>query len=524
MGHRFAEIVFTEEVKDVQAEKGSRTGYARMEQGEDFNFLLSEKESSFIQDRDSFYMSSVTETDWPYVQHRGGPRGFVKVLDERIIGFADYSGNRQYVSTGNFRKNNRVAIIFMDYVNRRRLKLLGRVTEVTNDNLELIASLETPGYRAEVERGFLIHVEGFDWNCPQFITPRYTEEDVQSQMAPIVEENRKLKSTSNGQQLRRVLGEGQLELVVSGIKQLTPNIRSWELRAPDGAPLPEVSAGAHLKIPVQLQSADISYRYYSISSNPRQRDYYEIAVNRDEKGSGGSLSLHNTFHLGQHLRCELPENRFPLEPGSERYMLIAGGIGITPIKAMAHSLLASGADFELHYAGRSRQDMAFVGELGRDLEASLVLYSSDANQRLNVRELLSGIDDQTAVYVCGPADLLSDVIDSASALGINPDRIRYERFVPHVEDSARPITVHLKKSARTIEVSENQTILDALLIAGEDVPYSCKTGVCRTCAVEVLEGEADHRDAALSEAEKVKGKLFCPCVSRAQGDALTLDL
>jgi hypothetical protein len=194
MAHKYAQIAFTEQVRQVQTEQNSRSAYARMDQGADYNYLLSDNEAAFIQDRDSFYMASVSETDWPYIQHRGGPKGFMRVLDESTIGFADFKGNRQYVSMGNFRGNDRVALFFMDYPNRRRLKLMGRIQPVANDNWELLARLETDGYRATVERGFVIHIEAFDWNCPQHITPRYTELEVQQLIAPLIEQNKALKA------------------------------------------------------------------------------------------------------------------------------------------------------------------------------------------------------------------------------------------------------------------------------------------------------------------------------------------
>ncbi|MEH6813182.1 MAG: pyridoxamine 5'-phosphate oxidase family protein, partial [Motiliproteus sp.] len=155
MGHRFAEIAFTESVQEVQQALGSREGYASMSGGEDYNHKLSGAEAAFILERDSFYMASVGETGWPYIQHRGGPAGFVRILDEQTIGFADFSGNRQYVSTGNFRKDDRVALFFMDYANKRRLKMLGRVEQVQVDDYERMAELELDDYRARVERGFI---------------------------------------------------------------------------------------------------------------------------------------------------------------------------------------------------------------------------------------------------------------------------------------------------------------------------------------------------------------------------------
>jgi predicted pyridoxine 5'-phosphate oxidase superfamily flavin-nucleotide-binding protein len=194
MGHKFAEIAFTPTVRELQTANASRERYAAMEEGSDFNHLLGDAEASFIAERDSFYMASVSETGWPYVQHRGGPAGFMRVLDETSLGFADFRGNRQYVSTGNFMKDDRVSLFFMDYPNRRRLKLLGRVRIIGDDEPELLARLEVNDYRARVERGIVVQIAAFDWNCPQHISPRYTETELQAQLAPLLEENRRLKA------------------------------------------------------------------------------------------------------------------------------------------------------------------------------------------------------------------------------------------------------------------------------------------------------------------------------------------
>ncbi len=179
MGHQFAKITFTESVREVQQMYDSRERYSRMEEGEDHNHLLGERETAFIQARDSFYMASVSETGWPYVQHRGGPVGFMRVLDEKTLGFADFAGNRQYLSVGNLRRDDRVSLFFMDYPNRTRLKLLGRVKLIEKDDAEILARLEVGDYRARVERGFTINVEAFDWNCPMHITPRFTEAEIE---------------------------------------------------------------------------------------------------------------------------------------------------------------------------------------------------------------------------------------------------------------------------------------------------------------------------------------------------------
>ena len=185
MGNEFGEIAFTPSVKAVQEKLGSRKAYAALEAGEHHNSELGSDESNFIMARDSFYMASVSETNWPYVQHRGGPAGFVKVLDARTLGFADYRGNRQYVSVGNLLKNDRVSLFFMDYPRRTRLKLLGHAELIGTERTEVLKSLSVSQYKAKVERGILIHVAAYDWNCPQHITPRFTEEEVETAIQPL---------------------------------------------------------------------------------------------------------------------------------------------------------------------------------------------------------------------------------------------------------------------------------------------------------------------------------------------------
>jgi uncharacterized protein len=185
MAHKFAEIAFTPNVKNEQERSGSRRSYARMEQGDDHHDRLGANEAAFIAERDSFYMATVGETGWPYIQHRGGPAGFVRILDEKTIGFADFAGNRQFVSVGNMQSNDRVSLFFMDYPNQTRLKLLGRVRLIGADESRLLEQLQLPDYRARVERGMIITVEGFDWNCPQHITPRFTETQVVAMVSPL---------------------------------------------------------------------------------------------------------------------------------------------------------------------------------------------------------------------------------------------------------------------------------------------------------------------------------------------------
>jgi hypothetical protein len=195
MGHRFAEIAFTPRVRKMQELSGSRSSYARFDQGEARNHALGPTEAEFIAERDSFYMASVSETGWPYVQHRGGPAGFLRVLDGKTIAFADFRGNRQYVSVGNLGHDDRVSLFLMDYANRERLKILGRARLVGPEDGALLDRLTLPDYKATVERGIVIAVEAFDWNCPQHITPRYTAAEIEAVAAPLHRRIAELEAT-----------------------------------------------------------------------------------------------------------------------------------------------------------------------------------------------------------------------------------------------------------------------------------------------------------------------------------------
>ena len=187
MSESFFEIAFTPGVKEQQSERGSRRQYERMETALAGHNKLGPDEQHFIALRDSVYMASVSETGWPYIQHRGGPPGFVHVLRPDLIGFADLRGNKQYISLGNLSHDNRVALFFMDYPNQTRLKILGHAEVHEHDDAAamLIEQLRTTEPNAVVERAILIHVSGFDWNCPQHITPRYTLAELETHLSPL---------------------------------------------------------------------------------------------------------------------------------------------------------------------------------------------------------------------------------------------------------------------------------------------------------------------------------------------------
>ncbi len=204
MAHNFGSLVFTPLVKALQEKYGSRRQYARLEAGNPSRDLLGADETAFIADRDSFYLATVGSSGWPYIQHRGGPKGFLKVIDDHTIAFADFRGNKQFITTGNLGTDNRIALIMVDYPRQARLKILGR-TEVFEGEAarEWIERLRESDYKAVIERVYVIRVEAFDWNCPQHITPRFTAEQIQEALVPferrleeLERENEKLREAA----------------------------------------------------------------------------------------------------------------------------------------------------------------------------------------------------------------------------------------------------------------------------------------------------------------------------------------
>lgn len=542
MSRAFSDIAFTSAVRAMQTRMGSRANYAPLDHAEDRQDALGAMEAGFIAARDSFYQATVGETGWPYVQFRGGPAGFLKVLDKKTIGYADFRGNVQYISVGNFANNDRISIILMDYPNRRRLKILGRarIVELDEDPL-LIAKLESAHYRARVERAVVISVEGYDWNCPQHITPRFTETEIFAATAPMRDELAALKARmerltgANASESRTtlpdVLGKGPLALVISGIRQLTPRVRAYELRAPGGGTLPSVTPGAHIDVPVRLVSGNAdanhvnSTRRYSITNFSDEGDSYEIAVQREESGHGGSVAVHRDFHLGMTLHCGAPGNDFELHTDDRPAVLIAGGIGITPIHSMALARSRLGHNPALHYAARSLLDAALAQPLHAALGEAMTLYLDDAGDKLDVASVISQAPIHSVFYVCGPGTLIDAVRTAARDAGISGDRIRFERFAaPPAQVADKAVRVILQRSSKVVEASASQSILDAVQAAGVDAPAACRTGNCGTCAVKVLAGEPDHRDLSLSAVEREQAGLMCICVSRAISSTLTLDL
>ncbi len=323
-----------------------------------------------------------------------------------------------------------------------------------------------------------------------------------------------------------------LTLRVVDTCQLNPLIRQLRLQAQDGAALPGYSAGAHIRVQVRLPDGASDWRHYSLINLSSDVDTgttvneYRIAVRLEEQGHGGSKFMHRGVNVGDLLTIEIPKNDFPLDHGPRCAVLLAGGIGITPLVSMAVQRVREHAPWRMVYAGRSRDVMAFLPELQALGGDALHIHADlEQNAMLDVNLLLDGCGPQDHLYVCGPKPMLDTVLAAAHARGWGHDRVHFELFsTPVVEAGDHAFEVMLAQSGRSITVPANQSILDALIEAGVDPMFDCKRGECGVCAVAVIEGEIDHRDYVLSNSEKATGNVMQVCVSRCRGPRLVLDL
>lgn len=314
------------------------------------------------------------------------------------------------------------------------------------------------------------------------------------------------------------------DTIVVARRDATARIVVLDLASPDGCELPEFAAGAHVDVAVD-GGADL-VRQYSLCGPPHDLTRYRLAVLAETESRGGSLGMHR-LREGNRLRISPPRNRFGVSDEARRHLLVAGGIGITPLLAMAHALEARGADYELHYCTRSRADAAFLDELEHNPRVRLHFDDGPDDQRFSITTDIGRPDAETAIYVCGPGGFMDFVISSARGAGWPAEAIHKERFAP-VADSAEhtaggTFTVRLAKSGGEYEVKDGESVLDVLLAGGVNAPYSCQQGICGECIVRVLAGEPDHRDDILTDRERADG-MFTTCSSRAHSPILELDL
>jgi carnitine monooxygenase subunit len=310
---------------------------------------------------------------------------------------------------------------------------------------------------------------------------------------------------------------------VVAVEQLTPLIKRFTLALPDGAPLPAFSGGAHVL--VSMQDGDAwHHNAYSLLSSPHDTRQYQIAVRREEASRGGSAFMHDKVAAGTRLAIGSPANLFELAKDAKRHVFIAGGIGITPFLAQLAEHRPEDLELELHYAYRSPEHGAFVEELKAGPHAANVhCYVDSEGQKLDLLKLFKNLPADAHVYVCGPQGLNDAVYANAALLGWPKAQLHSEQFAA-TDTAGKAFTVVLAKSGIELEVGEDETILKAIERAGVTVESLCREGVCGTCEVPILEGEADHRDQYLDDAEKAAQKTILLCVSRSRTPRLVIDL
>lgn len=315
-----------------------------------------------------------------------------------------------------------------------------------------------------------------------------------------------------------------LQVRVARRIQLAEDILGLTLAPIGNTPLPPVTAGAH----IDLALPNGLVRQYSIASTD-VREGYQIGVLLDPASRGGSACVHRDIAEGDLIRIGTPRNLFPLAANARRSLLFAGGIGITPVIAMADALHAAGADFTLHYCARTLRRAAFSERLECAPYATQVnQYFDDATPgtRFDAFALLSQPSADTHLYVCGPNGFMDHIIGTARTQGWAEANIHCERFAAPTIDTGDDgsFDLVLAKSRSTVRVARDQSAAEALRAAGIEIPLSCEQGICGTCVTPVLEGEPDHRDMFLTDAEKAANTCFTPCCSRARGERLVIDL
>ena len=320
---------------------------------------------------------------------------------------------------------------------------------------------------------------------------------------------------------------GTLDVRITQIRYEGKGINSYELTSPTGKQLPPFDAGAHIDI--HLKNGII--RQYSLCNSSAERDRYVIAVLKDENGRGGSRAVHEGLSAGDVVTISKPRNHFALTREAKKIILIAGGIGVTPLKAMAHELEGRGIDFELHYCARSPEAAAFGQELeGMHRTGKLHYHFDDgaASNQLDIKKLLAQSTSGTHVYYCGPAGFMAACADAASHWP--KGTVHFEHFKapeqPKREagsaEHSNGCEVTIASTGQVIQLKPEQSLADALNEAGVAVATSCCAGLCATCKVRYLEGEVEHNDFILSDGERLE--YLTLCVSRPTSRTLVLDL
>ena len=317
-------------------------------------------------------------------------------------------------------------------------------------------------------------------------------------------------------------GGARIAVRVAEVVTVTPLIKRFRLVSRDGAALPAFSGGAHIVVEMDDHGTR-RLNPYSLMSDPEDTSGYEISVRRDDQGRGGSLYLHRHVLPGMEMMISNPINLFPLDVRARKFLMIAGGIGITPFLAQIAQLSRRGGRFELHYAARSRDLGAYMDRLVAAYPGRVQCYFDDQGQQIDLGRLLSMQPIGTHLYVCGPKGMIGWVLATAEKMGWPKGALHHEEFL--APGTGKPFEVRLAASGKTITVGTAQSLLEAIEAAGVDAPYLCRGGACGQCETSVLacDGTILHRDHWLTPEDVASGHKIMPCVSRFEGRSLVID-
>ncbi|MGO4282296.1 PDR/VanB family oxidoreductase [Cupriavidus sp. RAF20_2] len=312
-----------------------------------------------------------------------------------------------------------------------------------------------------------------------------------------------------------------LTMRVQAMRFEARGVVSIELRDPSGATLPEFSPGAH----IDLHLANGLVRSYSLCGAPEARDRYTVGVLQDRNSRGGSRFVHEQLRVGSTLTVATPRNHFALDEDAAHTVLVAGGIGVTPIVCMARRLAELGRAFTLVYCARSREEAAFVDTLSAYGDAVRFHFDDEHGAPPDLQAMLAGQEAGTHFYCCGPGPMLNAFEAACAAHGyanVHIERFAADPATEAVQEGEYSVT--LQRTGANVRVPSGKSLLDALLEAGVAMEYSCREGVCGSCETAVLDGCPDHRDSVLSNSERAANNTMMVCVSGCKGQRLVLDL
>lgn len=458
---------------------------------------LKDTHLDLISTSDSFFVGSGVSNHHNDASYRGGDPGFVKVSNNNQLLIPDFKGNSMFNTLGNIQTNPKVGLVFIDFVQKKLLQLTG-IAKILWDQID--TDNDTGG------------------------TKRYWHFDIKHWQETQLPEGLNWSFFDYSPHNPKAKISNELSLQVSDTVMKSEKIKLFRLIAKDGGILPAFESGAHLPVEISLSDNTSLERHYSITSSSHDNRFYEIAVQQEKHGGGGSNYLHDHLQIGGKLRAKPPVNNFSLTSPGKHHILIAGGIGITPIISMLRELSENNESFELHYSVKTASDLVFMDEIIKLAANCAYFYISQGvgANKLDIKSLLVSENKLSHVYICGPLSMIEVVKTTADNNEWQPSHIHYESFGSTVNRTDKSVEVRLKKSGKIITVNPKETLLDGLLAAQVSVPYECKRGECGMCVTEYIEGAPDHRDIYLSKEERQHS--LCVCVSRTTSDSITLNL